>query len=259
MQCEQAQKADFQAMVNNAKAAADARNREIAGRCPQHGDFTYGDLSAIDSLSVACPKCQEAGREKKTAAERHKWLEEKSGIPRRFRTLGFSAFRPPVAAAKRACGIAQDYAHNFAKYYEDGRSLVLYGRTGTGKSMLACAMARHIILTHGRHCKYATAYHIVRDIKATFKNGADEKEVVKGFIEPALLIVDEVGVQFGTDTEKLLLFEVLNGRYEEIKPSIVISNLNQSEIVDYLGDRALDRMRENGGAALLFDWDSHRH
>ena len=49
--------------------------------------------------------------------------------------------------------------------------------------------------------------------------------MVAGFIRPDLLILDEVGVQFGSETEKMILFEIINGRYEQLKPTIVISNL----------------------------------
>ena len=48
--------------------------------------------------------------------------------------------------------------------------------------------------------------------------------MVAGFIRPDLLILDEVGVQFGSETEKMILFEIINGRYEQLKPTIVISN-----------------------------------
>ena len=118
--------------------------------------------------------------------------------------------------------------------------------------------ARHISVEHGKVCRYTTAYHIVRDIKDTYSGRGNERDIVRGFVEPDLLIVDEIGVQHGTDTEKLLLFEVLNGRYENMKPTIVVSNEEPRGIADYLGDRVMDRLCENDGAVLVFDWQSHR-
>ena len=55
-----------------------------------------------------------------------------------------------------------------------------------------------------------------------------------------------------------MLFTLLNGRYEAMRPSIVISNLTVSEVSKYLGDRVYDRLRENGGGVLAFDWQSFR-
>ncbi len=75
---------------------------------------------------------------------------------------------------------------------------------------------------------------------------------------PDLLILDEVGVQFGSDTEKLILFDVLNERYERRRPTILMTNLTLEEVADFLGDRIIDRLREDGGEFIPFDWESHR-
>lgn len=73
-----------------------------------------------------------------------------------------------------------------------------------------------------------------------------------------MLILDEVGVQFGSESEKIILFEILNERYLNMKPTILISNLNPAALQEYVGERVMDRMRENGGIILKFDWKSHR-
>lgn len=75
---------------------------------------------------------------------------------------------------------------------------------------------------------------------------------------PDLLILDEVGVQFGSDTEKLMLFDILNERYERRHPTILMSNLPRDEVSAYLGERVFDRLREDGGEFISFTWESHR-
>ena len=65
-------------------------------------------------------------------------------------------------------------------------------------------------------------------------------------------------VQFGSDAEKLLLFDVLNERYERRKPTLMLSNLTAQEVAAYLGERVMDRLREDGGEVVVFDWASHR-
>ena len=54
------------------------------------------------------------------------------------------------------------------------------------------------------------------------------------------------------------VFDVINERYENLRPTIILSNLTTEEIRAYLGDRVYDRLRENGGKAFVFDWDSYR-
>ena len=75
---------------------------------------------------------------------------------------------------------------------------------------------------------------------------------------PELLILDEVGVQFGSETEKLMLFDVLNERYEKRKPCVLLSNLAIDDVKAFLGERVFDRLREDGGEAVAFDWESYR-
>ena len=70
--------------------------------------------------------------------------------------------------------------------------------------------------------------------------------------------VDEIGVQFGSDTEKMFIFEVLDGRYNKMKPTILISNLPISGIKECIGDRCIDRLREDGGKVIVFDFESQR-
>jgi DNA replication protein DnaC len=43
-----------------------------------------------------------------------------------------------------------------------------------------------------------------------------------------------------------------------MRPTILISNLTVGELGAFIGERALDRMKEGGGAVLAFDWTSRR-
>lgn len=46
--------------------------------------------------------------------------------------------------------------------------------------------------------------------------------------------------------------DVLNTRYADMRPTIVISNLKLVEITNYLGTRIIDRLSENGGQVVPF-------
>ena len=76
--------------------------------------------------------------------------------------------------------------------------------------------------------------------------------MLKTFTDCGLLILDEVGIQAGTENERNILFDVLNTRYADMRPTIVISNLKLVEITNYLGTRIIDRLSENGGQVVPF-------
>jgi DNA replication protein DnaC len=67
------------------------------------------------------------------------------------------------------------------------------------------------------------------------------------------------GVAIGhASTRRAMLFDVLNDRYAEMRPTILIGNLTATELETYLGERILDRLRELGSVTVPFAWPSHR-
>ena len=101
---------------------------------------------------------------------------------------------------------------------------------------------------------------IARDIKNSWNRDSQisEERAIKTYTDKDLLIIDEIGIQFGSEAEKIILFEIINTRYEQMKPTILISNLSEQELGAYIGERVLDRMMEGQGAIIAFDWESYR-
>ena len=54
------------------------------------------------------------------------------------------------------------------------------------------------------------------------------------------------------------MFEIINTRYERMKPTILISNQSKDELSAFIGERVIDRMNDGGGCTLAFTWDSYR-
>ena len=100
---------------------------------------------------------------------------------------------------------------------------------------------------------------LLREIRETWGMlGARESGVLGRLIERDLLILDEVDMQFGGDAELLRLFDVLNGRYEALRPTVLASNLSVEALPGCLGARLMYRLRENGGVVVPFTWASER-
>lgn len=140
-----------------------------------------------------------------------------------------------------------------------GACLIFCGDIGTGKTHLSIGIA-HAVLEQGGQAVFTSVRGAVAAVKATWEHGAEktEPQVLRELVSPDLLILDEVGVQFGSDTEKLIMFDIINGRYEARRPTIIISNLALGELEKFLGARAVDRLREGGGKVVVFDWESYR-
>lgn len=236
--------------------------------CDKHGDYTAYFLKS--KFWTECPECRSEAneREQKEAQQRREreyherraaMLLGRAAIPARFADRRLTNFVAQCEKSKKALEVANDFAVNFEMKREGGSGLIFCGGVGTGKTHLAVGIA-HEVLARGQSAVFTSVMKAVRTVKETYNRDSDitERQAINGFIEPDLLILDEVGVQFGSDTEKLILFEIINGRYEEVKPTIVISNLAKDALEQFLGERAFDRLREGGGRLVVFDWPSYR-
>ncbi len=244
-----------------------------ARNCEKHGEYTARchKIGTI-VMTTGCKSCQEEEKEKmdkedveeqnrKIAtikASRLKKALSGANIPLRFNGKSFSNYEI-TKESEINYKICKSYAEKFLELKPKGTSLVMAGNTGTGKTHLSTAIANNIMTECGFTTAFMNVVKAVRRVKETYGNREkSEQEALDSFLEPDLLILDEVGVQFGSDTERMILFEIINSRYENMKPSILIGNLTIEEMENYLGSRIIDRMRENGGKVLSFNWRSKR-
>lgn len=183
-----------------------------------------------------------------------------SQIPPRFLPKTLDNFTTEQEWQRKNLDLALAYVSKFEANQAAGRSIIMSGDVGTGKTHLACGIGQQVIRQYGAAVCYATVYDLLQFVKGSFQKGAEytEAQAIRYFVNPALLIIDEVGVTKTTDFELQTLFTVINGRYEEQKPSIVISNLGFSELNQAMGERCIDRLRENGGIAMVFQGESQR-
>lgn len=243
--------------------------------CDKHGEFEQRTRKATGSIKIPsrpteCPGClqdrisdiqsdhsKQIARRKESEISR---LMSNLNLPKRFSKSTLENFEPANSDAARCQKLCKAYAEKWPERLNQGGGLVMCGKPGTGKNHLALAIAKHVIHEHQSSALFTTALRIARLFKSTWGKSAEmtEQEVIWTYTDPDLLIIDEVGVQFGSESEKLILFEIINTRYEQMKPTILISNLPKDELSDFIGDRVIDRMSDGGGCTLAFTWDSYR-
>ncbi len=133
----------------------------ITDECPHHGKIQRREVEQFDGsdLIMACSKCrwEALNREpvdsdlyKAAIASKQAELVNKlligSGVTPRFRECTLASFNTDGDQAKvRALATCMTYVERFEDNYRDGRSMILSGNLGTGKTHLGSAMVQAVI------------------------------------------------------------------------------------------------------------------
>ena len=130
------------------------------------------------------------------------------------------------------------------------RWLAFVGKTGTGKTLLTCAIIRELLIKYTPfNFIYTKHIRMIRRIRSTYQSSTTENEyeIINKFSKIKLLILDEVGlIDEISAWERATLDDILDYRYERKLPVILTSNLPAKKLFGMLGERIESRFIELG-------------
>jgi DNA replication protein DnaC len=248
--------------------------RVFSGQCPVHGEVDMSEVEQLDGSMLArgCKRCQweamhNSPRDSEAFAHARAHADAEratsalvaAGITPRFAEATFDGYVAETEQQHKALAKCRSYAEQFPAHFRAGRSLLLTGNVGCGKTHLASAIVRTVVADRCR-ALIIPASDIISIARASMVPGSGytDRDVVLHLGELELLVIDEVGCQKGSDYELGLLHAIIDRRYQAVLPTVLISNLPPEHLKAYIGDRALDRLRQNGGLIAGFTWASKR-
>ena len=232
--------------------------RQVKTMCPLHGEYIANQVwlsGQIKEISE-CPECFKLKQAQKAIEEEKARKEEaernrkqrivETRMPLEYQTKDFSTFIQETDSQKAAFKLARRFVKGWEKAKAGGYGLLFLGSCGTGKTHLACAIMIELLKEYAfSYPRYYKASEIFSAVRSTYQAGAstNEEETLKFFSSIQLLVIDEVGVQKGSEAEKRILFSILDNRVTSNKPTILMSNLGPKALAELLGDRLYDRVR----------------
>ena len=138
---------------------------------------------------------------------------------------------------------AQRYVERWQIMHSENLGLLLWGGVGTGKSFLAGCIANALIAQE-MPVRMTNFAHILNELNNSFSG---RNEVVDRLCRYPLLIIDDFGMERGTEYALEQIYNIVDSRYRSRKPLIVTTNLTLDEIrhpQDTAHARIYDRLLE---------------
>ncbi|WP_335970108.1 ATP-binding protein [Acinetobacter bereziniae] len=177
-------------------------------------------------------------------------------LPNRHAQSGFGNYEVSNDGQHNAKAQCMAFAKDFMKGVV--RNLIMVGRTGTGKTHLACAVALNV-LEKRKFARFITSEDMANNIANAWKKADDnESNAIYRFTEYDLLILDEYGLHDRHENRLQLVHKVLYSRYDEGKATMLISNFTLEELKKDLGDRLWSRFQHDGLTLVECNWEDRR-
>jgi len=122
---------------------------------------------------------------------------------------------------------AKFYATNFVKEYPTDFGLLFVGPTGVGKTHLAVAVLRELMLRKGVECLFYDFHDLLKAIRDSYNpvSQSTELNVLQPVLDAEVLLLDELAASKPSDWVKETLQHIINSRYNHKKVTLITTTL----------------------------------
>ncbi|MER7000716.1 ATP-binding protein [Streptomyces sp. NPDC000410] len=176
-------------------------------------------------------------------------------IPARYRAA--VADHPAVAAWVREVAERGRPGPEGAPGLAEGRSLLIVGTTGTGKTYQAYGAVRSLLIAGVRlRWKAITAADLYAELRP--RPGHDGERELLDLARCPLLIIDDLGAAKNSEWTEEITMRLINRRYNAMLPTLITTNLGMADLRAHIGDRVASRLTEMTDRVILDGPDRRR-
>jgi DNA replication protein DnaC len=154
-------------------------------------------------------------------------------IPPRYEHCAFENFEtggaPSLASALEKC-VRYCAGYPYVGPTDEGLGLLFTGNSGVGKTHLAVAVLRELVVSKGVRAQFWDFHSLIREIRHSYNDETKttELEVLAPVVETDLHLLDDLGAWKMTDWMNDTLFYILNGRYLGKRATIITTNFQDA-------------------------------
>ena len=130
-------------------------------------------------------------------------------------------------SAKQIAEAVKFWLDNIDDLTKQGKGLYFWSETkGSGKTMLAAALANELINEHKQFVKFATSTDILDAIRNTYNRDSEESEskLLNDLTTAKYLVIDDFGTERVTDWVGEKFYQIINKRYTNQLVTFFTSN-----------------------------------
>lgn len=217
----------------------------------------YGYPADYLDMHYSCEKCQDTGYSNGTFCTCLTALAAKLAVQElnqsvQFENCNFSTFSLAYysgqhtqngtscyAAMERVLFFCQEYAKHFSP---DAPSVLLFGKTGLGKTHLSLAIANEV-LKKGFSVLYDSVINFLRQVeKEHFGKTESGTDTLELLLSCDLLILDDLGTEFHSQFYQSSIYNIINTRMNRNKPTIISTNMDYDDISHQYEERITSRI-----------------
>ena len=236
------------AEVRRLKAVSDSERGCPFGICDGSGW-----IDGPDSYAISC-EC----REQRISRARSRGVS--SVIPPKYRGVSFD--RPPITELEpTVVRVVREYVDGLDDNLAAGRGLWLMGDVGTGKTSLAMLVSKTAI-ERGRSVAIYSLPRLLGRIRKTYDAETGEQsydDFIDRLTTVDLLHIDDLGAEKSSDWVLEQLYAIVDSRYEQERPMVVTTNLDEPALREQIGARTVSRLVEICGDPLPLFGDDLRY